>query len=119
VDHRIQQILRQIENDISQQLVIGDLAASVGLSVSRLQHLFKKEVGISIVKYVNNLRLQKARKLLETSYLHVKEIRIKVGATHEAHFLEDFKQKFGETPNNYRKIYQNSRNGKLIAEMGS
>jgi transcriptional regulator GlxA family with amidase domain len=47
---------------------------------------------------------------LETSHLHVKEIRIKVGATHEAHFLEDFKRKFGETPNNYRNIYQNSRN---------
>jgi two-component system response regulator YesN len=111
VDHRIQQILRQIESDISQQFVIGDLAVSVNLSASRLQHLFKKEVETSIVKYVNNLRLEKARKLLETSYIQVKDIRIKVGATNESHFLEDFKRKFGQTPNNYRQIYQNSRNG--------
>lgn len=111
VDHRIQQILKQIENDISQQLVIGDLAASVNMSVSRLQHLFKKEVRISIVKYINNLRLERACELLETSHLQVKEIRIKVGASHEAHFLEDFKRKFGESPNNYRKVFLNSRNG--------
>jgi AraC family transcriptional regulator of arabinose operon len=102
VDYRIQQILKQIENDISQQFVISDLAASVGLSVSRLQHLFKQEVQTSIVKYVNNLR---------TSHLHVKDIRMRVGATHESHFLEDFKRKFGETPNNYRNIFRNSRNG--------
>jgi len=111
MDHRIREILKQIENDVSQQFVIGDLAASVNLSVSRLQHLFKEEVETSIIKYVNNIRLQKARELLETSHLHVNEIRIKVGATSEAHFTKDFKQKFGRAPNNYRQIFQNSRNG--------
>jgi two-component system response regulator YesN len=111
MDHRIQEILEKIETDISQKLVIGDLAASVNVSVSRFRHLFKKEVGISIIKYTNNLRLEKARELLETSHLHVKEIRIQVGAINESHFQRDFKQKFGETPNNYRKIFQNSRNG--------
>jgi AraC family transcriptional regulator of arabinose operon len=111
MDHRIQQTIKKIEADISRQFVIGDLAASVNLSVSRLQHLFKKEVETSIVKYINNLRLQKARKLLESSHLHVKEIRMRVGLTNESHFQRDFKQKFGETPNNYRNVSQNSRNG--------
>ncbi len=111
MDHRIQEILERIENDISQQFVIGDLAASVNLSVSRLQHLFKEEVETSIIKYINNLRLQKARELLETSHLHVNEIRIKVGLTSEAHFQLDFKRKFGKAPNNYRQIFQDSRNG--------
>lgn len=111
MDYRIQQILKQIENDISQQFVIGDLAASVNLSASRLQHLFKKEMQTSIIKYINNLRLQKARKLLETSHLHVKEIRMKVGVINESHFMRDFKRKFGETPNNYQQIFQSSRNG--------
>jgi transcriptional regulator GlxA family with amidase domain len=119
MDHRIEEILKKIENDISQQFVIGDLAASINVSVSRLQHLFKKEVEISIIKYINNLRLQKARKLLETSHLHVKDIRMKVGATHESHFQRDFKKKYGVTPNNYRNIFKNSRNGQLTAEMGS
>jgi two-component system response regulator YesN len=111
MDHRIQEILEKIETDISQKLVIGDLAASVNLSASHLQHLFKEEAQISIIKYINDLRLHKARELLETTHLRIKEIRIKVGATNEAHFLEDFKRKFGSTPSNYRKVFQNSRNG--------
>lgn len=111
MDYRIQQILKKIQSDITQQLVIGDLASSVNLSVSRLRHLFKKEVGVSLIKYINNLRLEKACRLLETSHLHVKDIRMRVGIKNESHFQSDFKQKFGRTPNNYRNIFQNSRNG--------
>lgn len=111
MDHRIQQILKIIQNDISQQLVVRDLAASVNLSVSRLQHLFKKEVQVSVLKYTKNLRLEKARRLLETSHLHVQEIRMRVGLTNESHFQSDFKRKFGETPNSYRNNFRNSRIG--------
>jgi AraC family transcriptional regulator of arabinose operon len=110
MDYRIQAILDKIETDISRQFVISDLAASADLSVSRLQHLFKKEMQTSLVKYINNLRLEKARGLLETSHLHVKEIRIQVGVTNESHFQSDFKRKFGVTPNNYRRIFRDSRN---------
>lgn len=111
MDHRIKEILKKIENNISRQMIIRELAASVNMSESRLQHLFKQEVQISIIKYANNLRLQKARELLETSHLQVKEIRMKVGLTNESHFQRDFKQKFEATPNNYRKTFQDSRNG--------
>jgi transcriptional regulator GlxA family with amidase domain len=119
VDHRIQEILNRIENDISQQFVIGDLAMSVNLSTSRLQHLFKQELQTNIVKYINNLRLEKARELLETSHFHVKEIRMRIGVTNESHFQRDFKQKFGASPNNYRNIFRNSRIGQLLAESDS
>lgn len=111
MDHRIEKTLRKIQNDISQKLTIRDMAASVNLSVSRLQHLFKKETGISLVKYINNLKLERARELLETTDLCIKEIRLKIGVTNESHFLHDFKQKFTLTPVSYRRFYRNSRNG--------
>lgn len=119
MDYRIQEILARIENDVSQPLSIKHLAASVRLSVSRFQHLFKKEVHTGIVKYINNRRLDEARHLLETTHLQVKEIRLCIGATNEAHFLRDFKRKFGVTPGSYRKNYQNSGNGQQIAETDS
>lgn len=105
MDYRIKVILSKIENDLLQPLVIEDLARSVNLSVSRLQHLFKKEVHTGIIKYINNLRLQKARGLLETTCLHVKEIRSKVGVKTESHFVQIFKQEFGATPSNYRRNF--------------
>ena len=110
MDHRIEEIIKKIEIDISRSLVVRNLAASINMSVSHFQHLFKKELHTSVIKYISELRMQKARKLLETSHLQVKEIRMKVGVMNEAHFLRLFKQKFGVTPNNYRKIFRNGRN---------
>jgi transcriptional regulator GlxA family with amidase domain len=111
MDYRIKEILVKIERDISHPLRIPNLAALINVSVSHFEHLFKKEVQICPVKYINNLRLEKARHLLETTNLRVQEIRVQVGAMNEAHFLHDFKQKYGATPKNYRKNFQNSRNG--------
>lgn len=115
MDYRIKEILAKIEKEINRPLIIKDLAESVNLSVSYLRHFFKKETGTGIIKYTNDLRLQKAREFLETSHLRVKEIRLKVGISDEAHFSRDFKEKFGETPNEYRKNFRNNGNGYLIA----
>jgi len=111
MDYRIKETLVHIERDISQPLAIPDLAASLNLSASRFRHLFKKEVQICPVKYINNRRLERARALLQTTHLRVKEIRLKVGVSNEAHFLHDFKRRFGHTPCAYRRQFQDSRNG--------
>ena len=79
------------------------MARLTGVSVSRLQHLFKNEFGVSINQYVKNLRLQKARELLETTHLRVQEIRVAVGYSHDTHFVTDFKNTYGQTPTEYRK----------------
>ena len=109
MDHRIKEILAEIEKHISRPFVIRDLAKSVNMSVSHFQHLFKREVQTSAIKYINNLRLEKAGELLVSSHLQVKEIRLQVGVTNEAHFQRNFKRKFGETPNKYRQIYKNGK----------
>lgn len=111
MDYRVNEVIAKVEQDISRPFTIPDLAASVGVSVSHLQHLFKRELQTGIVKYIINLRLEKARHLLETTDLRVKEIRLRIGIAHEGHFIEDFKEKFGETPKNYRNNYRKSRNG--------
>lgn len=118
MDYRIKETLAKVEKDNSRPLNIPDLAASINVSISHFRHLFKKHTQTSIIKYINNLRLQKARELLETTHLRVEEIRLKVGVTSEAHFTQDFKLKFGETPNNYRKNFRNNWNGEKIVEMG-
>ena len=111
MDYRVQEILIKIEENISQSVVIRDLAKSSNISVSHLQHIFKKEVHTSIKKHVNNLRMQMMCELLEFSHLNISEILLKVGAPDATHFFRDFKQKFGKTPSEYRKFSRNSRNG--------
>jgi len=111
MDYRIEELAVKIKSNLTQTLNIEQMAESINVSVSYLQHLFKREVGISIVKYVKELRLQAARELLETTHLSVKEICMKVGVTNETHFPLDFKQKFGRTPIEYRKNYRDNKKG--------
>lgn len=47
--------------------------------------------------------MEKARYLLETSFLSVKEITHSVGLNDESHFVRDFKKAYGEPPTRYRK----------------
>ncbi len=55
--------------------------------------------------YLHDLRLEKARELLETTFKNIDEIRREIGIRNESHFTRDFKKKFGLTPTNYRKQY--------------
>lgn len=105
MDYRIEELVKKIEFDLNRTPPIEELARVMGMSVSRLQHLFKKETGTSITKYIKELRLQKAREFLETTHLSIKEIRGKVGIANEPHFLHDFKRRFGRTPSEYRKNF--------------
>jgi len=111
MDYRIEELLTKIHSDFTLTSNTKKLAESVGVSVSYLHHLFKKETGTSLAKYTKDLRLEKACELLETTNLSVKEIRTKTGLTGKLHFYRDFKQKFGLSPTEYRKSYRNSRNG--------
>lgn len=103
MDYRIAEILTTIESDYSQASSLAHWAQRANLSVSRFQHLFKKEVGVCFLKYLKTARLKKAATLLETSNLRVKEIRVQVGATNDTHFVREFEKFFGASPSAFRK----------------
>lgn len=119
MDHRIKEIIAKGDRDLSQPLTIPSLAVSVNLSVSHFQRLFKRDLRICPIQYIKDRRLERSRELLETTHLRIKEIRVQVGMTNEAHFLHNFRRKFGETPGNYRKKYSNDRNALQIMENDS
>lgn len=79
----------------------GDLARSVGLSASRLRHIFKRETGVTLARFLGRMKLEHARRLLETSHLSVKEIAAEVGIPNESHFVRVFKKTYGLPPGRY------------------
>ena len=74
MDHRIQLICSELEGDLSRRVRITDLTKVVNLSSSRLQHLFKSETGRTLARYLKDARMEKARLLLDSAFLSVKEI---------------------------------------------
>ncbi len=63
------------------------MARLVNLSESHLQQLFKHIVGMSPIQYLQDLRLEKARELLEDSFLQIREIGFQVGMSDQSHFI--------------------------------
>lgn len=59
------------------------------------------------MNYLRDLRLKKARQLLEESdsFSTIKEIRLAVGILNDSHFTRDFKKKYGLAPSEYRNDF--------------
>lgn len=116
MDPRIETIVYLIEINLASQLQSAAMAESVGLSVSRLQHLFREETGTTIRKYQQELRIKRARELLLTTHLSVKEIIVAVGAGDKSHFVRDFTKRYGLSPRRYRMQLLSAAKQKLMSE---
>ena len=103
MDRRIHFLKERIVSNPQKQFSVEEMAINVNLSASHLHKLFKNETGMTAVQYVRHIRLEKARELLENSFLRVKEITNEVGISDQSHFIRDFKDKYGMTPSAYRK----------------
>lgn len=91
-----------MREDVRGELSLGEFAQSVNLSVWRLCHIFKSDVGMPPMRYLRLLRMERAKDLLESSFLSVKEIAYRVGLSDESHFVRDFKSTYGSSPTAYR-----------------
>jgi len=97
-----------MREDVRGELSLGEFAQSVNLSVWRLCHIFKSDVGMPPMKFLRLLRMERAKDLLESSFLSVKEIGYRVGLNDESHFVRDFKSVYGSSPACYRTKFRNN-----------
>ena len=98
VDKRVEKIIEMMREDVRGELSLTEFAQSVNLSVWRLCHIFKSDVGMPPIRYLRLLRMERAKGLLESSFLSVKEIAFQVGLNDESHFVRDFKSTYGFSP---------------------
>ena len=107
MDKRVEKIIQMMREDVRGELSLGEFAQSVNLSVWRLCHIFKSDIGMPPIRYLRLLRMERARNLLESSFLSVKEIAFQVGLNDESHFVRDFKSTYGFSPALYRSQFKN------------
>src|ERR1700694_4276028 len=103
MDRRVETALQLMKNNLQHKANFCEIAASVNLSVSRLSHLFKTETGVSPAKYLKHARMERAKHLLETSFLSVKQVMASVGISDSSHFVRSFKNTYALTPTEYRR----------------
>ena len=102
IDWRVKLTLLRIHELWASPFRFELLAKEVNLSYSRLSHLFRIDLGISIREYLREKRLAEATDLLQASVLSIKEISYQTGFNNVSNFNHMFKRKFGVTPSAYR-----------------
>lgn len=103
LDSRIELALQYLSRNMDKTIRIEDLAKSVGLSLSRLSHLFKQETGASVLEHLNRLRLQQAALLIEHMGRTATEAALDVGFNNYNHFAALFRKMYGISPRAYKK----------------
>jgi transcriptional regulator GlxA family with amidase domain len=108
-DPRVEMAAALMEANVSRKLSLSELARTVNLSPWRLCHLFKGQTGMAPIHYLRVLRMTLAKRLLETTYLSVKQVMSQVGINDESHFVRDFKTYHGLYPSELRRLSFDSR----------
>jgi transcriptional regulator GlxA family with amidase domain len=71
-----------------------------------LKRRFKAATGNSLIEYLQNLRIEAAKQLLESGQLPVDEISVEVSYEDPSFFRRLFKRRTGLTPSQYRRMFQ-------------
>lgn len=103
MDHRILEACQILSASLSAEVSIEELAEQVFLSPSRLAHLFRDQVGVSIVRWREDQRIIRAKLLLQTTPLPVAVIGQQTGYDDQLYFSRVFKKRVGVSPSEYRK----------------
>ena len=103
MDPRIARAIARMEEAIDREVPVAELAASVGLSPSRFAYLFRRDTAIPPARYLHTLRMERARLLLERTFLSVKEVMAYVGVNDPSHFSRDFRRYHGVPPTGLRR----------------
>ncbi|MDR6224131.1 helix-turn-helix transcriptional regulator [Desmospora profundinema] len=101
--------LRQVEQaccilneEMEDPPAVAELARRVCLNEWKLRRGFRQLYGTTVVRCLRDLRMERARRLLEETEHNVTEIACVVGYSHTSHFIASFKKKYGVTPKVYR-----------------
>lgn len=101
-DNRLDQIFHYIDENLDQELKVALLAERAELSSPHFCRIFKKSTGLSPHRYILLQRINKAKKLLESSTINLSDIALQCGFYDQSHFNLQFRNFTGMTPKAYR-----------------
>jgi AraC family transcriptional regulator len=97
-DPRLDAALSVIEERHTEPIGVDDLAQAAGLSRFHFSRLFRQATGQSPYRYLQRVRIDRARELLDTGGLGVTQVALSVGFRDLARFSRAFREQFGHSP---------------------
>jgi YesN/AraC family two-component response regulator len=101
-DALMDRIMRSVNAHMSEtEFNVDALAEDVGISRAQLHRKMKEITGISSGKFLRNLRMEQAARMLREGKVNISQVADKVGYNDHAHFSTAFKAHFGMSPSEY------------------
>jgi AraC-like DNA-binding protein/uncharacterized RmlC-like cupin family protein len=104
VEERVRDVLRYLESSYHEPVSVARMARLAHLSRSHFHAVFRRETGRTLTRFVNELRVDAANRLLTTSELPIIEIAARVGFPCMSHFYAVFRQLTGASPAKVRRV---------------
>lgn len=102
-EERINAVIEYIENHIEQSVTVEDLSRLLDLHPNYFIKMFRTHMGLSPLQYINRLKIERAKMLLETEDYNISTISYMLGFAQPSYFAKLFKQFVGRSPKEYRK----------------
>jgi len=99
---QVRPAVNYIEANHDKAVTLATVAKAAHLSVSRMAHLFKEQMGMTIIEYLTQVRIEKAKELLLTTDQTCTEVCFTVGYNNQSYFTRTFKNLVGTTPSQFR-----------------
>jgi len=99
----VQRMLDYIHEHYSRPIQLGDVAAVVNMNAAYVSSLFSTTTGVTFHHYLEELRLAKAKNLLQDPVNRVREVAYAVGYTDPKYFRDVFKARVGISPSAWRE----------------
>jgi two-component system, response regulator YesN len=106
---QIRPAINYIDANHDKPMTLAEIARASHLSVSRLAHVFKEQMGITVIDYVTSVRIERAKHLLLATDQSCTEICFEVGYNNQSYFTRTFKTVVGMTPRQFRNRNQRHR----------
>jgi len=103
MDPRVQAAARHLAGQLNSPFQVAAVAKACGLSASRLSHLFKAQVGETLQRYSERLRLESARHLLQETELSVSQVAAELGYSDPLYFSRRYRRLWGCAPLHERR----------------
>ena len=106
---KIQQAVLYIRENYDKDLNMAVVSNHISMNYSLFSYAFKQYTGTNFVNFLKDIRMEKAKELLEKTDLRIVEISQKIGYENEKHFMKIFKVTCGVSPTEYRRNMQYRR----------
>src|SRR4051812_35330629 len=101
--HRLKQVLAYIEDNLSQELSLPEIAAIASMSVSHCKTLFRESIGVPVHQYVIERRVDRAKAMLSSSSVSIGQVALETGFAHQSHLAYHMRRVLGVSPRTVRE----------------